>query len=254
MSRCEVSASPEIELYFYDELDPARRVTIEDHLAGCPECRQHLDDLKEIRSALETVARVDAPPAGDWSGFMRRLDERSAVAGRPRSARRAWMPALAVAAAVELLVIGFVVAGRMHDRAARGRQETAAAQPRVAAARVAAGPSADRLLRAQTEEHLERSKIVVLGLATRDARRTAPAEWDYERALAGSLLDDTRMFRLAAQTRGLSEVATTMQDLETVLLEASMSDDKDPEALERVQRLIHKRDLLLKMQVASAGI
>jgi hypothetical protein len=47
-----------------------------------------------------------------------------------------------------------------------------------------------------------------------------------------------------------------MRDLETVLLEASLSDSTDKDALERVQRLIAKRDLVVKMQVmaGSAGL
>ena len=44
-----------------------------------------------------------------------------------------------------------------------------------------------------------------------------------------------------------------MRDLETVLLEASMSDGSDRAALERVQRLIAKRDLVVKMQVMAAA-
>jgi hypothetical protein len=38
-----------------------------------------------------------------------------------------------------------------------------------------------------------------------------------------------------------------------VLLEASLSDSSDREALERVQRLIAKRDLLMKMQVVATN-
>jgi hypothetical protein len=46
-----------------------------------------------------------------------------------------------------------------------------------------------------------------------------------------------------------------MGDLETVLLETSLSDQADPRALERVQTLIRKRDLVVKMQVVgSTGI
>ena len=258
MTTCELSASADVELYFYDELDAASRARVDAHLAQCPECRQRLDDLRAIAGGLAEVRRVDAPPAGEWAGFMRRLDEArgTAAASSRRSALRAWMPALAVAAAVELLVIGMVVAGRMHDRAAAPSTQvtTATAQPPVTPVRSPAAASTDRLLRAQTEDLLERSKVVVLGLATRDAQHSSPADWGYERSLAGSLLDDTRLFRLAAEKRGMSDVASTMGDLETVLLEASLSDAKDPEALERVQRLIHKRDLLLKMQVATAGI
>ena len=254
MTPCELSASADIELYFYGELDGASRARVDAHLARCAECRQRLEDLRTISDALAGIRRVDAPPAGEWAGFMRRLDEATGAAAPPRGAMRAWVPALAVAAAVAILVIGMVVAGRLHDRPAQPPSQQAAAAPQAAPPRVLAASPADRLLREQTEDLLERSQVVVLGLATRDAQRTSPADWVYERTQAGALLDDTRLFRLAAQKRGMSDVATTMGDLETVLLEASLSDETDPEALERVQRLIHKRDLLLKMQVARAGI
>jgi hypothetical protein len=46
-----------------------------------------------------------------------------------------------------------------------------------------------------------------------------------------------------------------MGDLETVLLETSMTERPDAAALGRVQNLIRKRDLVVKMQVVgSAGI
>jgi len=61
--------------------------------------------------------------------------------------------------------------------------------------------------------------------------------------------------RLAAEDRGMKELARVMGDLETVLLQASLSEHADRESLERVQRLITKRDLMVKMQVVgSAGI
>ena len=46
------------------------------HLRGCAECRQRLDDLRALGRLLARP-RVEAPPAGDWSGFMRRLDMRA---------------------------------------------------------------------------------------------------------------------------------------------------------------------------------
>jgi hypothetical protein len=71
--------------------------------------------------------------------------------------------------------------------------------------------------------------------------------------LAGTLLSDTRLYRLAAQDHGLSDIAHVMGDLETVLLEASMTRQPDAAALERVQNLIRKRDLVVKMQVVSSS-
>jgi len=117
---------------------------------------------------------------------------------------------------------------------------------------VPAGATPDPL-REATAEHLERSKLVVLGLTALDPKQTHAADWQYERQLAGTLLDDTRLYRQAAQQRGMTDVARVMRDLETVLIETSMSDTTDSEALARVQRLIAKRDLLAKMQLAGTN-
>ena len=110
-----------------------------------------------------------------------------------------------------------------------------------------------RSLVAESEEHFERSKLVVFGLSTLNPHGTRAADWAHERELAASLLPDTRLYRLAAQDRGMTDLARVMGDLETVLLETSMSDDSDPEALDRVQRLIARRDLLVKMHMMDTG-
>jgi len=133
---------------------------------------------------------------------------------------------------------------------------TAAQAPASGASHEGLSPVA--ALREVSAEHLERSKLVILGLATRDPRTTQPSDWQYERQLAGSLLAETRLYRLAAQERGVADVAHVMRDLETVLLEASMSDNADRDSLERVQRLIARRGLVSKMQMvattATAGL
>jgi hypothetical protein len=98
--------------------------------------------------------------------------------------------------------------------------------------------------------HLERSKLVVLGLATRHPDDVKRSDWAYERELATSLLNDTRLYRIAAEQRGLTSLAGVMRDLELVLLQTSMADDTDAAALPRIQRLIRKRGLVEKMDVA----
>jgi hypothetical protein len=269
MNGCELSASPDVELYFYGELDAVDRVRVEVHLRSCEPCRQRLDDLHAIRLALASRPAVDAPPAGDWSGFMRRLDASLAQAPDAStlrtpepatpgtSARWNLRPVMALAAMLALVTIGVILAARFRP-AANGVDATAPAA-RVAVTAPASGapapksdPRADRVLREGSAEHLERSKLVVLGLATRDPH-TRAADWQYERALAGTLLNDTRLYRQAALQDGVADVERVMRDLETVLLEASMSDGHDRAALERVQRLIAKRDLVVKMQVVAAA-
>lgn len=272
MSDCELLDTPDVELYFYGELDPVERARVDAHLRDCDTCRHRLEDLHVIRRALALRPAVDAPPAGDWSGFMRRLDasvglrptrhvESSVVlerTGRGWSARHL----IALAAMLALVTIGVFIAARFRTAgpaptvAVNRGADAVAVQPAAAAPAPAAVETPDRALREGTAEHLERSKLVVLGLATRDPSQTQSEDWRYERRLAGTLLNDTRLYRQAAMEHGASDVARVMRDLETVLLEASMSDEADRDALERVQRLITKRDLVVKMQVVagSAGI
>ena len=259
MSVCELFASADVELYFYGELDAADRARVETHVLSCESCRQRLEDLQAIRHALASRPVVDAPPAGDWSGFMRRLDQNVAKTAAPPNPRT-FEPAnhgtverwnlrtiSALAAMLVLVTIGLILAARFRlDPATQvaGNVPTARTPGPAAAARP------DRALREGSSEHLERSKLVVLGLATRDPHARA-ADWEYERTLAGTLLYDTRLYRQAALQGGVSDVERVMRDLETVLLEASMSDAHDRAALERVQRLITKRDLVVKMQVVA---
>jgi hypothetical protein len=96
---------------------------------------------------------------------------------------------------------------------------------------------------------------VVLGLAAKNPQKVRPADWAYERQLASTLLSDTRLYRLAAQERGMRTLAGVMSDLELVLLQTSHSDETDTATLSRLQQLIRKRDLVTKMEVVlSSGI
>jgi hypothetical protein len=276
MTPCDL----DIVLYFYDEMAAVDRARAAAHLRGCEACRQRLEDLHAIREALAARPAVEAPPAGDWSGFMHRLD--GAVGMRVPSAPpapvilersgRTWTArhVVALAATLALVVTGVFMAARFRAQDPSERVRFApnvvnAPQNASAARAVTAGPTEsapaserDQSLREVSVEHLERSKLVVLGLTTRDPERTSADDWQYERRLAGTLLSDTRLYRMAAQDRGVADVARVMRDLETVLLEASLSDSSDRGSLKRLQRLIAKRDLVMKMQVmatsGSAGI
>jgi hypothetical protein len=260
MTGCELFDVPDVELYFYDELTPADRARVEAHLRRCDACRQRLDDLHAIRRALTDRPVVDAPPAGDWSGFMRRLDAACSTSGVHSAARKPVYSrarasvrfAAAVAAMLAIVALGIYIAARVREATPVPRQ-VAKVEKIAPPAPGPAATAADSSLREATAEHLERSKLVVLGLTALDPAQTRAADWQYERQLAGTLLDDTRLYRQMAQERGMHDVARVMRDLETVLIETSMSNSTDREALARVQRLIAKRDLVVKMQLVGTN-
>lgn len=259
MTQCWRQASGSIELYFYGELAEAERDTVQRHIVECPECRRTLEELKVIRAALDTRPDIAAPADGDWSRFMARLDV--AISQSPpertggRNLRRALIAAVSMAALLALITMSVLVV--MRDRGA-SRPGEAPARQTVASAPVPAaeaGPveniDGDRgaALTELSEQHFERSKLVVLGLATRDPRDSDGVDWDYERELARSLLSDTRLYRQAAEERGMKSLADVMSDLELVLLQTSMSETPDAESLAQLQRLIRRRDLITKMDV-----
>ena len=256
MMTCDQHASGDLDLYFYDELGPSERRAVEEHLSGCSQCRAALEELRVIRDALASRPDVSAPASGDWSAFTTRLNaslakERAQVVTAlpmKTSSRRPYVGYLAMAALLSLVTLSVAIALRRPH-------VPAAAAPTVSSSVVdpgAAAPARDvSAFKAMTEEHFERSKLVVLGLATKSPEELKSTDWAYERELASGLLNDTRLYRLAAEDRGLDKLAGVMRDLELVLLQTSLTDDKDPSSLQQIQRLIRRRDLIEKMDVVT---
>lgn len=272
MTRCERQGSGDIDLCFYGELEPGDRAAVDRHLRSCAECRRALEEMSTIRSVLASMPRVDAPPHGDWTPFMRRLsdacraeadevrdlsgdDPRVVAIGRPRTGAKL-APYLAMAALLTLVTSGVVYVARTVPRpstsASVDRVEPHADPSVRALVPASESRSRDAAFAALSGQHFERSKLVVLGLASKDPRHARDADWAYERGLATNLLSDTRLYRLAAEERGMKTLAGVMGDLEIVLLQTSLADGPDADVLGQIQRLIHKRDLVTKMDVAVA--
>jgi len=185
-----------------------------------------------------------APKPADVVGFRARTSGRAPSSTAVRTAA-------AMAAMIAIVVMSVFMASRVRHAAPNARE--AAKQPAVTNANSNPAQTPEKALREVSAEHLERSKLVVLGLATLNPAEARTADWQYERQLAGALLSDTRLYRRAAQDRGMNDMAHVMRDLETVLIETSMSDSSDRDALARVQKLIAKRDLVVKMQLVAAN-
>jgi hypothetical protein len=256
--RCELQSSGTIEMYFYDELSAAERQQVARHIHGCADCRAAIEHLEDIRCALTTRPDIAAPPGDDWSGFMTRLgaataaadgESHAAASNRHRISATRWSRSslMATAALLALTTMGVMFAMRSRPPIASVVALPAPDLPDAAA------PADNQGFEALSEEHFERSKLVVLGLAAKDPARTRSADWVYERELAATLLSDTRIYRMAAEDRGLRSIADVMGDLELVLLQASFADVRDPASLAQIQRLIRRRDLVEKMDVVAVS-
>ena len=259
--RCELQSSGTIETYFYDELPAAERQQVARHIRTCGDCRAAIEQLEDIRRALATRPDIVAPPGNDWSAFMARLGAATAAVDRDADAAKGdhrhasavrWSRSglMAAAALLALTTIGVTFAMRARPPIA---PVVALPAPHLPDTAGPTGTTGNQGFEAISEEHFERSKLVVLGLAAKDPARTTSADWVYERELAATLLSDTRMYRMAAEDRGLRSIADVMGDLELVLLQASFADVRDPASLAQIQRLIRRRDLVEKMDVVAVS-
>jgi hypothetical protein len=261
MTMCAVQDAGTIELYFYGELTSQDSSRVEEHLRQCLECRAALDELHVIRAALASRPDVSVPRTGDWSAFMARLDaavreEMNETPGSavvvpfvppPTLSPRRYVGLLATAALLAIVALSVFVASLAGRRAA-------GSVPLIEPSQMASTTADETTpihagLASVSARHLERSKLVVLGLATKEAPAGGASDWAYERTLATSLLNDTRLYRMAAEQRGLASLAGVMRDLELVLLQTSMADGTGESELPQIQRLIRKRGLVEKMDV-----
>jgi anti-sigma factor RsiW len=266
MSMCEVQASGAIDLYFYRELPDRERTAIERHLEACSDCRRAVDELATIRAALASRPDIAAPEREDWSGFMARLDaavqierqqpetSQSAVATPAILTFRSRQTVVAFLAIAALLALVTIIVLSVARQRADAPATASAGLDSVQAVPVDASQSAgDAAFASLTGQHFERSKLVVLGLATKDPADVTASDWAYEQHLASALLSDTRLYRLVAEERDMKTLAGVMRDLELLLLQASMSEQPDSASLEQLQRLIRRRDLVTKMNVVSTA-
>jgi anti-sigma factor RsiW len=144
-------------------LDPAERADVERHLAGCVECRQLVDDLREVRRQTAALQPME-PPSRVWTQIDRAL----------RQNRPSPHPIWQWLAAAAMLVIGTAVGVRYVTSS-----RPAAPAPAVAAAAngggaVAAPGSNDS---ADNTDNRELAKSVEDDLLQ--------AEQHYQRAITG---------------------------------------------------------------------
>jgi anti-sigma-K factor RskA len=132
--------------YVLGALDELDRTAFEEHLAGCPACREEVDELLPAAQALPISVDPVAPPSALKARIMAEVEREASLlaaagpeadrASAPRRRRFAWrIPRLVPAAvAVALLVVGIAIG--VGATALRGEPE------RTITAQVADAPGA----------------------------------------------------------------------------------------------------------------
>ena len=228
----------ELVLRFYGEAEaPA---ALEAHLGECPVCRQADEAL---RLALTAADAWPAPERGEgygaqvWARLAPRLEPRPAPSRR-LSTRRGLLALLATAAA---LVAAFE-AGRHWP-----------GPPRPAPRTAAVPPVRERILLVAVGDHLRRSQMVLVELA--NAAGDGPVDVSGERALAGDLVADSRLYRQAAARAGETGLGSVLDELERVLVEvANGPSTLSSRQLDELRERIESKGILFKVRVLGSQV
>jgi hypothetical protein len=229
----------ELLLDFYGESTAAERTRVRTHLEQCDECGRLDKELRAVLTAVDTTP-LNEPPSGFEREMWARLEPLLPVRQSWRTRWSGLVPRLAVAASVGVLLVAGFAAGRVWDRPPVSSSE----------AIVDVDATTERMLRAEVEDHLERSQRVLVELVNADYEVGTPVAGD--RARAADLVAAGRLYRRSAEQIGDSEIGRLLEDLERVLVEvANGPTDVAPEDISRVRQRIDDQDLLFRVRVVA---
>jgi hypothetical protein len=237
----------EEELFAYREGEMQRRETIAAHLQQCGECRVELERIEEVFRALNAMPVPDPGEeygARVWQQIASRLGEHRPDRGLEKGANwwNAWFAPerlMAVAVAVVLLALAFY-AGRKTS-------------PKPGGDEIAnAGKIRERVLVVAVGEHLGKSEMILMELSN-----AQPAEGGKKlinistaQKRAEDLVEENRLYRQTALQSGDNAIASTLDELQRVLLDVANSPAQvTPAQFESIQKRIAGQGILLKVRV-----
>ncbi len=229
----------EEDLFAYREGEMKGRETIAAHLQECEECRAELERMEEVFQALNALP---VPDPGEeygtkvWRKIADRLPER----------RMNWwagffMPRrlMALGAAAALLVLGFYVGRKTGPKA--GGEEI-----------VDAGKIRERVLLVAVGEHLGKSEMILMELSNAQPAEAGKSLINISTAQkrAEDLVEENRLYRQTALSGGDNAMASTLDELQRVLLDVANSPaEVTPAQFESIQKRIAAQGILLKVRV-----
>jgi len=229
----------EQELIAYREGVVEQRAAISTHLAACHECREELERIEVVLAALDTLPVPD--PGADygrrvWQQIAPRLPQ------RPEAWWQVWFQPrrLGAAGAIAALVVAAFLIGRMTRRDTRPDNIASAEQVR------------ERILIVAVGEHLGHSERMLVELSNAEPSNPAQKQVNIsaERGRAEDLLQENRLYRQTALQEGDTGLASTLDELERVLLDVAHSPaEVTPKQLEAIRQKIEARGILFKVRV-----
>jgi hypothetical protein len=233
----------EEELMGYRDGEAKDRAAIAAHLKECAECREELARIEAVFVALDTMPIPD--PGEDygervWQRIAPRLGEK-----KVRWWETLFVPErLAALGGVVALVILAFVAGRVTRRPVPTGDQGDAAKVR------------ERVLVVAVGEHLGRTEMMLMELENAPPQKGQKTIHIAEtQRRAEDLVEENRLYRQTALKEGDRAMASTLDELERVLLDiANSPEELTPAAFETIRKRIEAQGILFKVRVVKQGL
>jgi hypothetical protein len=213
------------------------------HLKECAKCREELAGIEAVFGALDAMPIPD--PGEDYG---ERMWQR--IAPRLGEKKARWWESLfvpqrvaALGGVVVLLILAFI--------AGRTTRHTAPAPEQMDAAKVG-----ERVLVVAVGDHLGRTEMVLMELENAPAQKGEKTiDISETQRRAEDLVEENRLYRQTALKEGDQAMASTLDELERVLLDiANSPDELSPAAFETIRKRIEAQGILFKVRVVKQGL
>ncbi len=239
-----------ISNYLDGDLPDRRRQRFEAHVGKCELCAAEISVYKRI---MQEAAGLEKKTAPDhlWQAIEQELEN------EPR-AKLAWLrnwlagvvdkldvpalpaPAVKIAGAVAVLLLGIII-GRYFIPPQNGDHFAIQSEARQQAA---------KLVSYRTENYIEKSKVLFLGVINADEKDLRRSDWRSERNMAQGLVQEAVYLKENLSTRNNARLKRLVEELELILLEiANMEVREDLENVDMIKSGIDRKGLLLKIHL-----
>lgn len=233
----------ELELIAYRYGDVKQRSEIVAHLGECAQCREELQRIEAVYAAMDAMPIPD--PGEDyelrvWQRLEPRLSERQSRWWEELFQTRRLVLVGAVAA---LVVLAFFLGKRTGHNETGGELADA-------------GKVRQRVLLVAVGDHLGRSEMILVELANTEPQKGQKLiNIAGEQKRAEDLVEENRLYRQTALRDGDTAMASTLEELERVLLDiANSPDEVTPAQFESLQKRIESRGILFKVRVVHQDV
>ena len=243
--------------YVTGNFSESDRKIIEQHLAGCTQCSK---ELTELQHTMKLVPRNFVDPSKSrpemyWQHFAEKVQRRVMSASDEKTLswqdfilgwvghRRSFIVGFGSAIALIMLTVSVwqLLTFRSEQNEVAG-QESRVSIPQVQTAS----------LEARTQDYLERSKILLVGLVNEDPAMTAQSKLTFgkQQKVSKELVRESRELTAALGEPSQQRLRRLISDLELILIQiADIEAQDDSPAIELVKSGLERRNILLKINL-----